>query len=170
MLRSASLRPLSLQLVKESDVLIKLYEAKERDELAHYALLEVYLHSKGALDEIRAEHLHLLLSKLIVIRHLYRQWILVRIVVQINESVVQEESRVALLAVGVIDLLTTRNVFESLNNETSSVICVGPARLSRPFVVKHISVRNKAVCLDTFDLDAEYATGHHHANLRVLLK
>ena len=37
-------------------------------------------------------------------------------------------------------------------------------------MVKHVSVRNKSVCLDTLYLDAEDATGDHHADLGVLFQ
>ena len=37
-------------------------------------------------------------------------------------------------------------------------------------MVEHVGVGDKAVSLDTFDLDAEDTTCDHHANLRVLLQ
>ena len=132
--------------------------------------MEVGLHAESALVHVRVEHLHLLLNKLIVLTHFHCEGVLVRVVVQVNEAVVQEEPSVTFLAVGVINLLTTLYVLKSLNNEALPVVGVRPTRLPRPFVVKHVGVGDKAIRLGTLDLDAKYAARHHHPNLRVLLK
>ncbi len=111
-----------------------------------------------------------MLRELIVIVHLDREWILIGIIVQIDEAIVQKEARVALLAIRVIDLLSTWNVLKSLNYETLSVICVRPACLTRSLMIQHISIRHKSVCLDPLDLNSENATGYHHSDFRVLFQ
>ena len=62
-------------------------------------------------------------------------------------------------------MLATLYVLQRLDDEALPVICVRPARLARPLVVKHVGVGDEAVCLDALDLDAKDATCHHHPNL-----
>ena len=111
-----------------------------------------------------------MLRELVVILHLDSEGVLIGIVVKIDEAVVQKESRVALLTVRVVNLLTTLDVLEGLNDETLAVVSVRPARLTGSLVVQHICVGDESISLHSLDIDAEDATGNHHSNLGVLLK
>jgi len=133
-------------------------------------LLEVGLHAESSLDNGRVKDLLLLLGVRLIFSHLDREGILVRIIVQVDEAIVKQETRIAFLAVGVVDLLTALNVLQCLDDEALAFIRVSPAGLARTLVIKHISIRNKAVCLNTLNVNAKDATSDHHANLRVLLQ
>ena len=37
-------------------------------------------------------------------------------------------------------------------------------------MIEHVCVGDEAISFHTFDLNAEYSAGHHHANLTVLLQ
>ena len=103
--------PLALDLEKQSNVLVELSKAEEADKLVHDWFLKVGLNTEGALDESRIENLHLLLSIKGVLIHLHSEGVLISIIIEIDESVIEQEARIALLAVRVIYLLTTFNVF-----------------------------------------------------------
>ncbi len=133
--RPSARHPLTLDLVQQSDVLIELHESQEGDEFAHDRLLEVSLYAEVSLNDSRVKDFHLLLSELIVIVHLYSERVLIRIVIQVDEAVVEKETRVALFAIRVIDLITSWDVFKGLNDETCAIICVGPTSLARSLVV-----------------------------------
>lgn len=133
-------------------------------------LLEVGLHAESSLDNGRVKDLLLLLGVRLIFSHFDREGILVRIIVQVDEAIVKQETRIAFLAVGVVDLLTALNVLQCLDDEALAFIRVSPAGLARTLVIKHISIRNKAVCLNTLNVNAKDATSDHHANLRVLLQ
>ena len=92
------------------------------------------------------------------------------IVVQIDEAVVQEESAVALLAVAIIDLLSSLDIFDCFDDESLSLVCVGPRSLSRSLVVQHVCVGHETICFDAFDLNAEDSGGDHHSDLGVLFQ
>lgn len=81
--------------------------------------------------------------------------VLVGIIFEVYEAVVEEESAVALLAIAIIDLVTSLDVIEGFDNEAASVIGVVPGRLPWPPVIEHVCIGNKAISLDTFDLNAE---------------
>ena len=111
------------------------------------------------------QDLGLLSGKLVILSHLDDERILVGVVVQINEAIVEQESRVTLLSVRVVDLLAALDVFEGLNDETLALVCVRPAGLPRALVVEHVGVRDEAISLDSFNLDSKDSTGHHHSYL-----
>lgn len=167
---TATLLPLTLDLVKKCDVLVKFNEAQERNELAHDRLFKVDLDAEDALHYLLAKHLHLLLSELVVVCHFDCEWVLVSIVIQVDEAIVEKKARVALLAVRVVHLLAALNILQSLNDEALTVIGVGPAGLSGALMIKHVSVRDEAVCLDPINLNAKDSTADHHTDLRVLLE
>ena len=111
------------------------------------------------------QDLGLLSGKLVILSHLNDERIFVGIVVQIDEAIVEQESRVTLLSVRVVDLLASLDVFKGFDDETLAFVSVGPASLPRALVVKHISVRDEAISLDSFNLDSKDSTGHHHSYL-----
>ena len=76
----------------------------------------------------------------------------VSIVIFDNESIIEKETRVAFLAVGVEDLVVTRNVLTRLNHKASLVISVSPARFSWSLVVEHVSHWHKPISLLTLDI------------------
>ena len=112
----------------------------------------------------------LLFRKGRLIHHLHRERVLICVVVQVDKAVIEKEARVAFLAIGIVDLLTTLYVLERLDDEALTLICVGPASLARTLVIEHIGVGYKAVSLHSLDLDTEDAAGDHHADFRVLLQ
>ena len=128
------------------------------------------MNTESSLHELGAQDFSLLIGKLVILVHFDGEWVLVGIIVQVNETIVEKETSVALLAIRVKDLFSTFDVFKSLNDETLTVVGVTPASLSGALVVKHVSVRDEAVGLDTFNLDAKDTTSNHHADLRVLLE
>ena len=169
-MRTPALLILALNLVKKSDVLIELDEAQEGDELAHNGLLEIDLDTEVPLNDVSVEDFTLLLGINIVRRHSDREWIFVSIIVKINEPVIKEEPRVALLSVRVIDLLSALDVLQGLDDEATAIISVRPARLPRSLVIKHVSVGYKAIGFHSLNINAKDATSDHHSNLRVLFE
>ena len=169
-MRTPALLILALNLVKKSDVLIELDESQEGDELAHNWLLEVDLDTEVPLNDVSVEDFTLLLSINIVRRHSDREWIFVSIIVKINETVIKEESRVTLLSVRVIDLLSAFDVLQGLDDEATAIISVRPARLPRSLVIKHVSVGYKAIGFHSLNINAKNATSDHHSNFRVLFE
>ena len=93
-----ALRPCALELVQVGDVLIELCEAEEGNESIHNALLEVDLHAECALH-LLIQDLGFLSGKLVILSHLDDERILVGIVVQIDEAIVEQESRITLLPI-----------------------------------------------------------------------
>jgi hypothetical protein len=67
-------------------------------------------------------------------------------------------------------LLSTLDVFKSLNDEALAVISVGPASLAGSLMVQHVGVGDEAVSLDAFNLDAKDSTCDHHSDFGVLLQ
>ena len=65
----------------------------------HDWLFEVDLHSECSLNIVFLEHLLLLFVHFVIIVDRNVQWELIRVIVQIDESIVQEEACVALLPV-----------------------------------------------------------------------
>ena len=169
-MRSAPRLPLALDLEQKGDVLVELREAQEAHKLVHDWFLEVDLDTERALNKARVENFHLLLRVKCFVVHLDGEGVFVCIVVKIDEAVVEQESRVALFAVRVVNLLSTLDVLKSLNDESLAIISISPAGLARAFVIQHVCVWNETICLDTFDLDAENTARYHHANLGVLLQ
>jgi hypothetical protein len=81
--------------------------------------------------------------------------VLIGIIVEVNEAVVEEETAVALLAVAIVDLVTSLDVIEGIDDEATFVIGVVPSRLPWPPMIEHVCIGNKAIGLNAFDLDAE---------------
>ena len=67
-------------------------------------------------------------------------------------------------------MLSTLDVFKSLNDEALAVISVGPASLAGSLMVQHVGVGDEAVSLDAFNLDAKDSTCDHHSDFGVLLQ
>lgn len=169
-LGATTLCPLTLDLVKHGDVLVEFYKSHERGELVHDSFIEVGLDAECPLHELAAQDFSLLCGKLIIFSHLDSEGVLVCIVVQVNETIVEKETGVALLAVRVIDLFSTLDVLKSFDDKALTVISVTPACLSGALVIEHVGIRDEAVGLDSLDLDAEDTTSDHHADLRVLFE
>jgi hypothetical protein len=144
-----------LVLINEHDVLIIFYEAKPGEEFLHDPFLHVVDDSE--LLEIRSilDHLLLDLLELVVGVIENSNGNLVRIVVEVDEAVVQEESAVALLSIAIIDLLSTLDIVKGFNYKASSVISVVPCSLSRPLMVEHVCVGDETISLDAFNLYTE---------------
>lgn len=98
-MRSATREPLALNLVQKSDILVEFDETKEGNELAHNRLLPVGLHSESSLNYCRVQDFHFLLSKLVALVHFDGERILVGVVIKVDESVIEQEARVALLTI-----------------------------------------------------------------------
>lgn len=131
----------------------------------HHSLVEIIDDSEllkfcGVLDHILLDLLHLVFGVVV-----YADWHLIGIIVQIDEAIVKEEATIALLAVGIVDLLTSLDVIEGLDDEATAVICVVPRCLPWALVIKHVGICDEAISLDTLNLDAKDATRDHHANL-----
>lgn len=94
---------------------------------------------------------------------------LIGIVVQVDETVVQEEPVVALLTIRIKDLVTSLNIFHCFNDETLSVISVSPSGLSGSSVVEHISIGNETISLHIVHLNTKDSARHHVTQLSVLL-
>lgn len=154
-----------LDLVEKREVSIEFTEAQEGDKFADDVDFEVYLDAERLAQLRLRHHVHLLLQVLVVLLQAHRVWVLVRIVVQVDEAVVQKEARVALLPVRVKDLFATLDILACFNDKACSIIRVGPDRLAGPLMVKHVSIRHEGVRLHTIDLDSENTTTHHHADL-----
>lgn len=98
------------------------------------------------------------------------EWVLISIVIEIDEPVIQQESGITLFPVRIIDLFATLNVVERLNNEPFTFVAILPRSLPWASMVQHISVRDKGICLVTIDRNSKYARCDHHTVLTVLFK
>lgn len=157
----------TLVLIDQSDVFIILYKTKPAEKFGHDFIFEVlddteFLELRMILNHVLFDLLHLIV---LVVVHLDGYFI--GIVIQVDEAVVQEEATVAFLAVAIVDLISSLDVINGLNDETSLLVCVGPTRLAGAFVVEHVRISHEPVSLDAFDLDTEDTTGDHHSNLRI---
>ena len=86
----------------------------------------------------------------------------ISVVILDNKAVVEEEARVALLTVGVEDLVIPGDVLTGFDHKSCLFVRVGPARFSGSFVVQHIGHWHKSVCFLSFYVHAEDARAHHH--------
>ena len=64
--------------------------------------------------------------------------IFIGVVIFLDESVVQQKSRIALLSVGVIDFAVLHQIPECLYFECFPFVVIRPERLFRPLVVDHV--------------------------------
>lgn len=95
---------------------------------------------------------------------------LIAVVVEVDKTVVEKEAGVALLAIAVINLLTTLDIVQSLNDKATVAIVIGPACLSRSPMVEHVGICHKCISLMSFDLDSKNARSNHHSHLTVFLQ
>ena len=102
------------------------------------------------LNHILLDLLHLVIKVVVDLNG-----VLIGIIVEVNEAVVEEESAVAFLAVAIVDLVTSLDVIEGIDDEAAFVIGVVPSRLPWPPMIEHVCIGNKAIGLNAFDLDAE---------------
>ena len=135
----------------------------------HHFLLKVGLHLESPRHGLIAQHLTLLISEGSLIE-LYHHGELVSIIVQINEPIIEQKARVALLPVRVVNLITPSDVLNCLNNEASPLVRIGPGGLPGSLMIQHVRIGNETISFDAFNVDAENARGNHHANLTVLFK
>lgn len=131
----------------------------------HDALIKVV--NDTELLELGAIFYHILLHLLHLVLGSVKdtQGNLVRVIVQVDEPIVEEETTVALLAIAIVYLVPTLDIIEGFDHKTAAVIRVVPCCLSWSFMVKHVGVGNEAISLDTFYLDAEDTRGDHHTDL-----
>ena len=100
----------------------------------------------------------------------HHQWKLVGVIVEIDKSIVQQESCVTFLAVRVVHLLSSFDVICCFDDEPLSFITVGPLGFLGSLVIKHVCIGYKAVSLDTVYWDSEDAAANHHTHFAVLLQ
>ena len=86
-----------------------------------------------------------------------------------GEAVVEQEARVALLAVAVKDLLPRHQRLQRHDQKGAPRAVVQPARLPRAQVVQHVRVRHQRVCAHAVHGDAKVARGHNHARPQKVL-
>ena len=98
------------------------------------------------------------------------KWVLVGIVFKIDEPIIQQESRVTLLPIRVIYLVSTLNILKGLDDKATSLVIELPSRLTWSSVIQHIGVRYKAISFMAIHADAENTTRHHHPHLTILLE
>jgi hypothetical protein len=96
-------------------------------------------------------------------------WNFISIVVEIDETIVQEEARVALLAIAIIDLIASLNVITCLNDKSLSLVAVIPSGLPWSFVVEHVCVWHKSISFHSIYCNTEYSTRNHHSYFGILL-
>ena len=77
-----------------------------------------------------------------------------------HETIVEQEARVALLAVGIEDLVAWEDFLETLDDEAFAAIAIEPTGLFGQAMVEHIGHRDKGVSLYLLDHDAEHAGAH----------
>ena len=152
-------------LIDEGHVFIIFHKSEPGEEFIHYFFFEVGNDSELLEVCIITNHLFLHLDILVVfmVKDLKREFI--RIIVQIYEAIVQKEPVIALLAIAIINLIASLDVFHSFNYKALSVISVCPGGLSRPSVVEHVSIGDKTISLYAFNLNAKYPATHHHPDL-----
>ena len=102
------------------------------------------------LNHVLLDLLHLVIK---VVVDLYG--VLVGIIFQVYEAIVEEESAVALLAVAIVDLVSSLDIIEGIDDEAAFVVGVVPGCLPWPPVIEHVCIGNEAIGLDAFNLDAE---------------
>ena len=88
------------------------------------------------------------------------QWEVVRIIIEVNEAIVQQEPSVTFAPVRVMDRLASLNIANCVDDKALSLVAVSPTGFTRPLVIKHISVGDKAISFVPVHRDAENATGH----------
>lgn len=89
----------------------------------------------------------------------------ISIVVEVNESVVQEESAVALLAITIVHLVSSLDVLNGFDNEPLLIVGIGPGSLSWSLMIKHVSISNETISFYSFYLNTKDTTGDHHSHL-----
>lgn len=124
----------------------------------HDSLVQVVDDSEFLELGLVLDHVLLDLLHLVIMVVVYPNGVLIRIIFEVNEAVIEEESAVALLTVAIIDLVASLNVIEGFDYEAAFVIGVVPSCLPWPPVVEHVCIGNKAIGLDAFDLYAENST------------
>jgi hypothetical protein len=87
------------------------------------------------------------------------------LVVGEGEAVVEEEARVALLAIGVEDLAAGGDVPEALNHEALGGVAVVPAGLLGHVVVQHVGQRHHRVRLHALHHHSEHSRAHQQPRL-----
>lgn len=92
----------------------------------HYSIFEIFNDSELLEHRSILNHVLLNLLHLIVFIVVDLDWYFIGVIVQVNEAVVQEESAVAFLAIAIIDLFSTLDVFDGFNDEPFLFISVSP--------------------------------------------
>jgi len=90
------------------------------------------------------------------------------IIVQVDKTIVQEESAITLLAITIINLITSLYIFNGFNNKSLFIICVCPGCLSWSLMIEHVCISNKSISLHALYLDTKDSTRYHHSDLRIL--
>ena len=144
-----------LRLHHDHHVALVLYEAHVGEEPVRLILREVCHHAVGTFAHRGAEQLILLGPQRVSSLELKLEWELIRIIVQVNKAVVQEESRVALFAIRVKYLLATLNVLECVNHEAAPIIAILPRCLAGPSMIQHVCVSDEGIRLMILDRDAK---------------
>ena len=98
------------------------------------------------------------------------KWNFISIIVEIDEPVVQEEPTIALLAITIINLFSSHDVFSGFYDETFFIVSVRPWCLSWSFMIKHVSVSYKTISLKTLYLNTKDSTRYHHSNFWIFFQ
>lgn len=73
------------------------------------------------------------------------------IIIQVDESIIQQEASVAFLAVRVIDLFATLYILQSVNHEATPFVAILPGGLPWASMVQHVCVGNEGIGLVLVD-------------------
>jgi len=95
---------------------------------------------------------------------------LIGVIWLIDESIIQEESRIALFAIRIINLFTSWNIVASFNNKSLSFLIIIPKSLSRSSMIEHVCIWDEAICFYSFNCDTEDSTASHHSYFFVLIE
>ena len=130
--------------------------------------VQVVNNSELSLIFLIKDQLQLNLISWIVLLKLNRDWYFVCIVVQVDEAVVQEESRVAFATIAVVNLFASLDVVGCFNDKSSLLVAVVPGGLLWSLMIEHVSKGHKSISLDSVDCDTKDSARNNHSRFFVL--
>ena len=149
---------------------LKFYETEPWHHFARGVFFKIALHTVDSPWWRCADMMKFLLVERILLTQLKSEGELICVILKINETIVKQESCIALLTIWVKDLLASLDIMECINHKTLPLVTVVPWCLPGPFMVQHISISNKGVSIMITYLNAEDSWCYHHPVLTVLLK
>ena len=126
---------LGLELVKQHHVVVEHYVPAPREEVHENVLFVVSLHSELLVHLSLIYQLKLLVLQWVILLEVDKERHLVSIISQVDEAIVEEKATVALLAIAIINLISTWNVLQGLDDEAVPHVTIGPLSLARSSVV-----------------------------------